>query len=182
MPVVVTSGGDLDSAGPLLSDTAEGAGLPPPPPPPPTSEKYFPQENNEIRGARTWGSILGTQTFFWSLTPRVTSRRAAVSLPGPGQSPVPPSACCVGSLRSVGRCGRCSCWCRICVRGAQIVGVPGLCWMWQDVPFARQRRPVVGALGLCWLMWGLFDCLCCPDTSVLRLPPPRCYISATRSP
>ena len=22
-----------------------------------------------------------------------------------------------------------------------VVGVPGLCWMWQDVPFARQRRP-----------------------------------------
>ena len=22
-----------------------------------------------------------------------------------------------------------------------VVGVPGLCWMWRDVPFARQRRP-----------------------------------------
>ena len=30
-----------------------------------------------------------------------------------------PFACCVGSLRSVGRCGRCSCWCRFRVRGAQ---------------------------------------------------------------
>ena len=29
-----------------------------------------------------------------------------------------------------------------------VVGVPGLCWMWQDVPFARQRRPVVGVLVL----------------------------------
>ena len=28
-------------------------------------------------------------------------------------------------------------------------GVLGLCWMWRDVPFARQRRPVVGVLGLC---------------------------------
>ena len=27
-----------------------------------------------------------------------------------------------------------------------VVGVPGLCWMWRDVPFARQRRPVVGVL------------------------------------
>ena len=54
--------------------------------------------------------------------PRVTFRRVAVSLRGPGQSPVLPSACCVGSLRSVGRCGRCSCWCRS--RGS----VPGLCW------------------------------------------------------
>ena len=28
------------------------------------------------------------------------------------------------------------------------VGVPGLCWMWRDVPFARQRCPVVGVLGV----------------------------------
>ena len=27
-----------------------------------------------------------------------------------------------------------------------VVGVLGLCWMWWDVPFARQRRPVVGRL------------------------------------
>ena len=50
--------------------------------------------------------------------PRVTFRRVVVSLRGPGQSPVLPFACCVGSLRSVGRCGRCSCWCRCRVRGA----------------------------------------------------------------
>ena len=50
--------------------------------------------------------------------PCVTFRRVAVSLRGPGQSPVLPFACCVGSLRSVGRCGRCSCWCRFRVRGA----------------------------------------------------------------
>ena len=25
-----------------------------------------------------------------------------------------------------------------------VVGVPGLCWMRQDVPFARQQRPVIG--------------------------------------
>ena len=49
-----------------------------------------------------------------------------------------------------------------------VVGVPGLCWMWQDVPFARQRRPVVGVLGLCWLLRGSFDCFCCPHTFVLR--------------
>ena len=36
-----------------------------------------------------------------------------------GQSPALPFACCVGSLLSVGRCGRCSCWCRFRVRGAQ---------------------------------------------------------------
>ena len=51
--------------------------------------------------------------------PRVTFRRVVVSLRGPGQSPVLPFACCVGPLRSVGRCGRCSRWCRFRVRGAQ---------------------------------------------------------------
>ena len=49
-----------------------------------------------------------------------------------------------------------------------VVGVPGLCGMWRDVPFARQQRPVVGILGLCWLLWGSLDCFCCPHTSVLR--------------
>ena len=43
---------------------------------------------------------------------------------GPGQSPARPFACCVGSLRSVGRCGRCSRWCRFRVRGAQSL----VCW------------------------------------------------------
>ena len=53
-----------------------------------------------------------------------------------------------------------------------VVGVPGLCWMWQDVPFVRQRRPVVGVLRLCWLLPGSFDCFCCPCASVHRAPPP----------
>ena len=44
-----------------------------------------------------------------------------------------------------------------------VVGVPGLCWMWRDVPFARQRRPVVGVLGLCWLL----------TVAVCPPPPPR---------
>ena len=51
--------------------------------------------------------------------PCVTFRRFVVSLRGPGQSPVLPFACCVGSLLSVGRCGRCSCWSRFRVSGAQ---------------------------------------------------------------
>ena len=46
-------------------------------------------------------------------------RRVAVSSQGPGQSPVLPFACCVGSLCSDGRCGPCSCWCRCRVSGAQ---------------------------------------------------------------
>ena len=68
----------------------------------------------------------------------MTFRWVAVSLRGPGQSPARPFACCVGSLRSVGLCGRCSCWCRFRVRG-----VPGLCWMWRDVP--------LGVSGAQWL-------------------------------
>ena len=54
-------------------------------------------------------------------SPRVTLRRGVAPLQGPGQSPLRPFACCVGALRSVGRCGRCSCWCRFRVRGAQWV-------------------------------------------------------------
>ena len=53
-----------------------------------------------------------------------TFRRVVAPLRGPGQSPVLPFACCVGSLLSVGRCGRCSCWCRFRVRGAQSL----VCW------------------------------------------------------
>ena len=52
--------------------------------------------------------------------PCVTLRRVVVSLRGPGQSPVLPFACCVGSLLFVGCCGRCSCWCRFRVRGAPL--------------------------------------------------------------
>ena len=65
--------------------------------------------------------------------PRVTFRRVIVSLRGPGQSPVLPFACCVGSLCSVGRCSRCSCWCRFRVRGAHwlvcrgCAGCGGMC-------------------------------------------------------
>ena len=44
--------------------------------------------------------------------PCVTFRLVVAPLRGPGRSPVLPFACCVGSLLSVGRCGRCSCWCR----------------------------------------------------------------------
>ena len=51
--------------------------------------------------------------------PCVTFRLVVAPLRGPGRSPVLPFACCVGSLLSVGRCGRCSCWCRFRVRGAQ---------------------------------------------------------------
>ena len=56
--------------------------------------------------------------------PCVTFRPVVVSLRGPGPSPILPFACCVRSLRSVGRCGRCSCWCRF-----RVCGAPSLvCW------------------------------------------------------
>ena len=53
------------------------------------------------------------------LPPCVTFRLVVAPLRGPGRSPVLPFACCVRLLLSVGRCGRCSCWCRFRVRGAQ---------------------------------------------------------------
>ena len=51
--------------------------------------------------------------------PCVTFRLVVFPLQGPGQPPVLPFACCVGSLLSAGRCSRCSCWCRFRVCGAQ---------------------------------------------------------------
>ena len=79
--------------------------------------------------------------------PRVTLRRVDVSLRGPGRSPVRP----LRVLRRV------AAFCRplrpvlLLVSfprpRSPVVGVLGLCRMWQDVPFARQRRPVVGVLG-----------------------------------
>ena len=66
---------------------------------------------------RTAGT-LRRSSLHYSVAPCVTFRRVVAPLRGPGQSPVLPFACCVGSLRSVGRCGRCSCWCRFRVRGA----------------------------------------------------------------
>ena len=51
--------------------------------------------------------------------PCVTFHLIVVSLRGPGQSPFLPSTCCVGSLLSVGRCSRCSCWCCFRICGAQ---------------------------------------------------------------
>ena len=87
----------------------------------------------------TWSAIF---------SPCVTFRLVVVSLRGPGQSPVLPFACCVGWLLPVGRCGRCSCWCRFRVRGVQWL----VCWGCAgcgSICRARQRRSVVAVLGLC---------------------------------
>ena len=35
-----------------------------------------------------------------------------------------------------------------------VVGVPGLFGMWRDVPFVRQRRPIIGVLRMCCLLPG----------------------------
>ena len=66
--------------------------------------------------------------------PLVTFRLVVVSLRGPRQSPALPFACCVGSLLSVGRCGRCSCWCRFRVHGAQGGGGVTPCGTWVNPP------------------------------------------------
>ena len=67
--------------------------------------------------------------------PCVTFRLVVAPLRGPGRSPVRPFACCVGSLLSVGRCGRCSCWCRFRVRGAQYL----VCWDCAPPPPKKNR-------------------------------------------
>ena len=36
-----------------------------------------------------------------------------------------------------------------------VVGVPGLCWMWRDVPFACQQRPIIGVLGFVLVVAGV---------------------------
>ena len=90
-----------------------GGGLASPGRPTHPHQKTFPPAKNEfIKGAGKLRPILSTQTLFWPRTPCVTFRLVVAPLRGPGRSPVLPFACCVGSLRSVGRCGRCSCWCR----------------------------------------------------------------------
>ena len=95
------------------------------PPPPPSFALQF---SGRLRGG--WGVGLrvpqrGPAGHDVPIAPpRVTFRRVAAPLRGPGQSPVLPFACCVGSLLSVGRCGRCSCWCRFRVCGAQQLA----CW------------------------------------------------------
>ena len=91
------------------------------PPPPPQGRGGGGREGD---GTRHEGPAVGGRT---SLAhgrravrpPCVTFRLVVAPLRGPGRSPVLPFACCVGSLLSVGRCGRCSCWCRFRVCGAQ---------------------------------------------------------------
>ena len=154
------SGGKRTVRQGLAVTSKRAAPAPPPPqerPPTPTTQKLRAGRPGDTRGRddRAPGVCYSAQKRGDGVCPpppRVTFRLVAVSLRGPGQSPVRPFACCVGSLRSVGRCGRCSCWCRFRVRRAQWLG---LCWMWR-VPFVRQRCPVGGILGLCWLLRGPF--------------------------
>ena len=115
--------------------------------PPPTPRKGRRRHGASPLGyarARTPGGAVPWQP----VTPCVTFRRGVAPLRGPGQSPGLPFACCVGSLRSVGRCGRCSRWCRFRVRGAPSLVCRGCAECAMDVPFARQRRPIVGVLGV----------------------------------
>ena len=113
-------------------------------------------------------SALGGIGWVWGGGGGVTFRRVVVLLRGPGQSPLLPFACCVGSLRSVGRCGRCSCRRRFCVRRAQWL----VCWGCAECGGMCCLR-VSGAQLLaywgCACLWrGWFACFCCPHTSVLR--------------
>ena len=94
-----------------------------PPAPPPQGNRTAGQHSGlvDLREWRAVGSrqLPGDQQHLKPLPPCVTFRPVVAPLRGPGRSPGLPFACCVGSLLSVGRCGRCSCWCRFRVRGAQ---------------------------------------------------------------
>ena len=94
--------------------------------------------------------------------PRVTFRLVVAPLRGPGQSPVLPFACCVGSLRSVSRCGRCSCRCRFRIRGAQ-----SSVWRGCAECGGMCRFCVSGAQ---WLVCQ--GCAGCSMVCRLRVPPP----------
>ena len=72
--------------------------------------------------------------------PCVTFRLVIAPLRGPGRSHILPFACCVGSLLSVDRCGRCSCWYRCYVRGAHWL----VCWGCAECGTVC-RLPVSGA-------------------------------------
>ena len=61
-----------------------------------------------------------------------------------------------------------------------VVGVPGLCWMWQDVPFARQRRPVVGVLGVVLVVAGVVSLFLLSTHLLPPPPPPARELNATR--
>ena len=100
-----------------------------PPPPPLWREPDLPphvwREMGQGNGRGKWRGgnrrrHLSTAIQNASCQPPLCEVRLVVaSLRGPGRPPVLPFACCVGSLRFVGRCGRCSCWCLFRVRGAQ---------------------------------------------------------------
>ena len=104
------------------------------------------------------------------LSPRVTFRRVVAPLRGPGQSPALPFACCVGSLRSVGRCGRCSCRCRFRIRGAQqfvVCVVDAVLALGHGVVMLHMRALFVGGGGCVWVRC---PCGVCPPKA--RAPGP----------
>ena len=99
--------------------------------------------------------------------PCVTFRRVTVSLRGPGQSPVLPFACCVGSLPFVGCSSLCSCWCCCRVRRG-----PSLVY-WGCAGRGKRRLCVSGAQlsayrGCAGCCGGSFDGFCCPHSSAQR--------------
>ena len=109
---------------PHLPRSLHGSRLPmgpgPPVPPPPLSKRppCAPPPQRRLCLATGGGEGGGR-------TPCVTFRRVVVPARGPGQSPVLPFACCVGSLLSVSRCGRSSCWCRPPPRTTSLEPRPG---------------------------------------------------------
>ena len=96
--------------------------------------------------------------------PCVTFRLVVAPLRGPGRSPVLPFACCVGSLLSVGRCGRCSCWCRLSPPPVPeaVRELPQMKWGWSGAWGRYQRAPArvrrTGCIPICFV-WITVRCL-----------------------
>ena len=121
----------------------------------PTSE-HVPQQNdrNSSKGPKV--GRLGSSKLFLAFGPQpppllATTQRPGGGLPGlegrlrggGGRFPEVTGGCTavnqVRALRPV----------LLLVSRSPVVGVPGLCWMWRDVPFACQRRPIIGVLRMC---------------------------------
>ena len=116
-------------------------------------------------------------------SPCVTFCLVVVSLRGPGQSPVLPFACCVGSLRSVGRCSRGSCWCRFRVHGAQWLVCRG-CAVCGGMHRLRVSWRIGGCAGCCGGCLTVFAVHTPPSSASLRLHVREAQVpcSSTRCP
>ena len=145
---------------PWLSDPPRGGGQASRGrPPSATSEKIPAAKNNIHQRGRKFEADFRYINSFWPLPP-----------PPPPPCDIPAGCCLLTGPWTVTRSSlrmlrRVAAFCRplrpvlLLVSfprsRSPVVGVPGLCWMWRDVPFARQRRPIIGVLGVVLVVAGV---------------------------